>query len=347
MTKTTFLFIRILWVLLLFLSPQAVKAQAERKPTEQKEVTGTSTPFQPASEPEAQTPEATDTLELEQRIIRMGDFHLKVDETIDTLILIGGNAKIQGTVLGDVFVLRGNVDVREGVRVMGTVTVVLGKIRGKDLLTTDPFKNAAVPYREINGLKLVPELTLLMMRPQAVWGVEQGTGFWWSLGSVVTLTFLHILLVAGFSRQMDNMAYMISHRPIGSAVLGIIVLVFVPCLIMVLVFSLVGIPLMLLFFSILVPMAIYGKTAIFLSMGNAIFPKQSNIVAVIVGYAIYRMAISTPVPHIDWLTFLVAGTIGIGVCIRTGFGQQSLQPPKPQPPSRQYRRPYSEPTSYR
>ena len=325
MVKVLFFLISLSWFLILF--PQVVKAQAEKEPGTEALSQGTLLP----SEPEARSVEAMEDTGMEPRVVQFGDFHLQFGETVQSVILLGGDARIQGRVLGDILVLKGNAEIKKEAEVMGKVRVILGKINDE----SNKLENAV----EINGWRLLPESISLIMRPQEIWGMS----FWWSVLTLGTLTVIHILLASTFSEQMGNMAYVVSHRPVGSTLLGALVLIAVPYFVVVLVYSIIGIPLMLLFCSVLLPMAIYGKTAIFLSMGSTIFPKQSSVIAVIVGYLIYRMA--TAIPYIDWLTFVVASTIGVGVCIRTAFGQKSIRSPQKIHPSR--RSHYSLPKKYR
>lgn len=337
MAKATHLFI-VLWFSFRILAPQSVIAQIERdqaaphKPEEQhsRSQTGISPQQKKAtlsSEPENVSPEAVREADDLDRILQIGGHvNLGPTETADSIVLFAGDAKIQGSVRGDIFVLSGDAEIREGARVLGKVTVVMGEIIGKEYLS-DNARNMAEPYKEIRGQKLIPAAVSLMMQgvPQEVWGARKH-GWFWKLMIFVTLTFTHMLLVVVFSQRMDGMAYTISRRPIGNTLLGLIVLIIIPYLAMLLILSIVGIPLMLLFCAILLLMAIYGKTAIFLSIGNTIFPQQSNIVAVVIGYWIYRMA--TFIPYINFVTFIIASTIGIGVCIRTVFGQKTIRPTK-------------------
>ena len=261
-------------------------------------------------------------------------------EVVNDIILIAGDAKIHGRVKGYVFVFGGNVRVEPSAQVTGKVTVVLGEIIGKEGLHNNT-KHETDAYEEINGLKLATAAASLMMEgiPKEVWGDRQYAWFGWELMTFITLTLIHMLLVLIFPQQITNMASTISHRPIGSTLLGLIVLIIVPYLSILLILSIAGIPFAMLLGAILLPIAIYGKTAIFLSIGGTIFPQQSNIVAVVVGYWIYRMA--TVIPYLSIPTFVIASTIGIGVSLRTLFGQKPIRPTNSQrreyaPP--QYRR---------
>ena len=307
-----------LWPLL----PQTVKAQNKQNPVQRdnSSKTGVTPKRMTLSGPVPETIEPSGT---GQRIVRIGDFHLKAEETVGNLIVIGGNANIQGTVIGKILVLKGNVEIQQEATVKGKTTVVLGTIFGKHLLENDQLDQTVEPYREINGIQLAPVLISLIMRPQQIWEMDKQTGFLWRLVTFAALMSVHLLIVAAFPDQMANMADMVARRPVGNALFGIFTLIIIPCLMAVLVFSIIGIPLMFFFSAILLAMAIYGKTAIFLSMGKAIFWNQSNLVGVIVGYLIYGMAISTPIHHIDWVIFSLASTIGIGVCTRSMFGRRS------------------------
>ncbi len=341
------------------------------------------------------------------RVVRFGDFDLGTTETVDSIVLIGGTAKIRGRVNGNIFVLSGDVEfqdrallfsvdsqlrknlengliladfrqafkkngfslsesvtvsvankrskwmindednrktyiirkaadrleIYDHAQIPGRVTVVLGNILGK--MDNDWTAEA---YQEINSWRDVLLAIELMMHPQEIWWGTPTQKRFWSALTFLTLTLVHVLIVTTFPRQMDNMARAISHHPIGSTLLALILLIVVPYLGMMLILSIIGIPLVLLSLSVLFPMAIYGKTAIFLSIGKTIFPKRSKIVAVTTGYVIYWMA--TWIPPIKHFTFIIASVIGIAICIRTAFGQKSIQsrkdPPHPQYTSPKY-----------
>jgi hypothetical protein len=125
-----------------------------------------------------------------------------------------------------------------------------------------------------------------------------------------------------FSQQAQNMARIIVRRPFGSAAISMVTAVVIPYLIMFGILSIVGIPLVLVIISGLLVMSIYGKTAIFLSIGNAIWPQQKvQAINIIIGYGIYLLAVKIPsFYHLGEITFAVASVIGIALCIRSVFG---------------------------
>ncbi|MDE0504006.1 MAG: hypothetical protein OXI86_08000 [Candidatus Poribacteria bacterium] len=325
MTKIPFLFI-VLWFCTQLTLPYSVPAQSVTpQPTEDsaEKTQLFDTPEEKptnAAEPDNQPSGSVDNVEVNQQVVQIGgNYHLNPKEAVESLVAIGGNLTLRGKVSNDVLVLKGDVEVQKGAEVLGSVTTVLGKIRGKQYLEG--------MHREVNGWRFIPASAWLIMRPQEAWGMGKSAKFVWGVSVFIALTLVHITVYAVFSQRMNAMAHVISHRPIGSTLLGVVVLIAAPCLIAVLVLSIIGIPFVLLFISALLPIAIYGKTAIFLSMGQTIFSNQPKVVAVIAGYWIYFMA--TSIPHVGLPMFLAANTIAVGICFRTVFGQKFGQSAPP------------------
>ena len=325
MTNIPFFFI-VLWCFLQVALPHSISAQSTTtQPTEDSTEKTQSLDIHEekptdASESDSQLSNIVGSVEASQQVVQIGgNYHLSPREAVESLVVIGGNLTLRGKVTNDVLVLKGNVEVQDGAEVLGSVTTVLGKIRGKEHLEGI--------HQEVNGWKFIPASAWLIMRPQEAWGMGKSAKFGWGVLTFIALTLVHITVYAVFPQRMNAMAHIISHRPIGSTLLGLIVLIVAPCLITVLVLSIIGIPFVVLFISILLPIAIYGKTAIFLSMGQTIFSNQPKVVAVVAGYWIYFMA--TSIPHVGLPMFLVANTIAVGICLRTVFGRKSGQSAPP------------------
>ena len=321
MTKIPFVLI-VLWFCMQFSHLQSITAQSIEDSAEKTD--SLDAPEQKSaesSEPNSPPSEDVDTAEANQQIVQIGgNYHLNPKESVESLVVIGGNLILRGNVSKNVLVLKGDVEVREGAAVLGNVTTVLGKIRGKEHLGEGI-------HREVNGWRFIPASAWLIMRPQEAWGMGKSATFGWGVLVFIALTLTHVIVYAIFPQRLNMMAHVISRRPVGSTLIGLLVLVVAPCLVAVLVLSIIGIPFVVLFISILLPIAIYGKTAIFLSMGQTIFSNQPKVVAVVAGYWIYFMA--TSIPHIGLPMFLAANTIGVGICLRTMFGRKSGQSPPP------------------
>lgn len=243
------------------------------------------------------------------------DLELGTSQLVDQIQLLLGDATINGHVQGDVFVFGGNITVTESARIDGQTNVYLGQIEGAEYLLPDTFN-------EVNGIRLISRAIDYIQRPERVWYRHTKTPVIWHIVSFTTMLLLHLLIAGIFPTQVENMETALVRRPIGSAIIGLSVFLLVPCLIWFAVFSIVGIPVLLLLFAILLPMAIYGKTSLFASIGNSILPnRQSVLAAVILGYAIYRLAISWQI--LRQVTFVLASALGVSITIRTLFGFKS------------------------
>ena len=243
------------------------------------------------------------------------DLELGISQMADQIQLLLGSATINGHVQGDVFVFGGNVTVTESARIDGQTNVYLGQIEGTEYLLPDTFN-------EVNGIQLISRSIDYIQRPERVWYRHTKTPVIWHIVSFTIMLLLYLLIAGIFPTQVENMETALVRRPIGSAIIGLSVFLLVPCLIWFAVFSIVGIPVLLSLFAILLPMAIYGKTSLFASIGNSILPnRQSILAAVILGYAIYRLAISWQI--LRQVTFVLASALGVSITIRTLFGFKS------------------------
>ena len=240
------------------------------------------------------------------------DLELGISQIVDQVQLLLGDVTINGHVQGDVFVFGGNITVTESARIDGQTNVYLGQIGGTEYLLPDTFN-------EVNGIQLISRAVDYIQRPERVWYHHTKTPVIWHIVSFTTMLLLHLLIAGIFPTQVGNMEVALVRRPIGNAIIGLLVFLLVPCLIWFAVFSIVGIPVLLLLFAILLPMAIYGKTSLFASIGGSILPnRQSILPAVILGYAIYRLAMSWQI--LRQITFVLASALGISITIRTLFG---------------------------
>jgi len=239
-------------------------------------------------------------------IIEIGEpIEVSSNQTVSNIISIRGDVKVNGQVDGNIFVFVGNVDISENAIINKDLIIIIGSVSG----VQSQIKGHV---REINSVFDISAIIDLMMS-----GIPL-TNFWAFIMLISTL-LTHILIAVLLSENIENMSLFVNQRFIGSSVLGLIILIFTPIISILLFLSIVGIPLLVIFYSFLFITAILGKTSLFVSIGNAVIQKNTpNIIAVSLGYIVYRIA--TYIPYFGRITFLVAMIIGIGVCLRSFFG---------------------------
>lgn len=244
----------------------------------------------------------------ERRFFKIvNDYLLEADEVLTTLVLLAGNASIQGTVTGNVLVIGGDVDIAPGAEIKGMLQVIGGQIYG-NLESVEHFNVS-------NGWRIAPAAAQLLMHPHTIWDIKKHRNFRLTAMKFGILLLTYLLIAVAFPRPINAISSMLVNRPIGSILFGLLMFVVVPVVSWVLILSIVGFPFLLLGIFLLVPLALCGKTAIFYTLGSTLLAGRLRPLAVIFGFIPYFMA--TEIPHVDWVTFLVFNSIGIGICILT------------------------------
>lgn len=245
-----------------------------------------------------------------RRILKVvNDYHLAADEVLTTLVMIAGDATIHGRVTGNVLVLGGDVELAPGAQVNGALQIIGGKPIGN--------MKAAQDFRVSNRWEMVPAVAKLLMRPHSVWGISKAGNFRLTIVKFVLFLLTYPLVTLIFPKPINAMSTLFAHRPIGSVLFSLLMFAMISILFVVLALSIVGVPCLLLGIALLLPLTIFGKTAIFLLIGSTLLAGRLKPFTVIFGYILYFMA--TEVRYIDWVAFLVVNTIGLGLCLLVGF----------------------------
>ena len=258
--------------------------------------------------------------EKQRRILKIvNDYELAADEVLTTLIMIAGDARLHGRVTENVLVLGGDIELTPGAQVNGTLQIIDGRVSG----STEGVTNLQVS----NDWEIVPAAVKLVMHPYIFWKITDEQK---SLRSILIRSgfflLMYLVISIAFPRPINAISGVLARRPIGSILFGILMLPVIPLILTFLTLSIVGVPFMLLGLALLVPLAVCGKTAIFLTLGSTIFSGRLKPLGVIFCYILYFMA--TALPHIDWVTFLLVNAIGIGLCLLSGISAMLPQDPR-------------------
>lgn len=254
-----------------------------------------------------------------RRIFKIiNNYQLAEGKVLTTLVIIAADANLQGQVTGNVLVIGGDVYLSPEAQVNGTLHIIGGQITGN----TQGIANLQVS----NDWHLVPAAAHLAMHPHTFWGISKQANFRLTLIKIGFSLLMYLLIAAVLLKPINEISELFARRPISSILFGILMLVMIPFFLAVLTLSIIGVPFMLLSLSLLVPFAICGKAAIFLTLGSTLFSGRWRPLAVIFGYILYYMA--TSVPYIDWAAFLIVNSIAIGLCLLSGISMIRSQEPR-------------------
>ena len=289
--------------------------RAEHTGTEPTSEAALNTPAQPTEVVNSENSE-DGQWEKTRRVLKfVNDYELAVDEVLTNLVIIAGNVRLEGRVTGNVLVLGGNVELAPSAQVSGTLHLIGGEVTGN----IEKVETLQIS----NRWQMIRAAVELVMHPQTFWEIRKKMDLRLMLVKFVVFLFMYLLVVAIFPRPINAVSELLTHRPVGSILFSALMLVLIPLILALLTLSIIGVPFMLLGLSLLLPLAICGKAAIFLTLGGTLFSGRLKPLAVIFGYILYFMA--TALPYIDWVTFLVVNTIGIGICLLSGISMMRPQ----------------------
>lgn len=301
-------------------------AQSETKPPVEPEESSEKSPIQMQTgvvdqENNGTKQEDQTQPEKKRRVLKIAnDYELAADEVLTTLIMIGGNASLQGHVTGNMLVLGGDVALRQGSQVTGTLEIIGGQVSGSI--------DGAANLRVSNHWEIVPAAVKLVMHPYIFW--KTTTDKRWNLRLTLTTSglflLMYLLIAALFSKPINAISGLLRRRPIGSILFAVLMFPAIPLILTLLTLSIVGVPFMLLVLALLVPLAVFGKTVIFLTLGSMIFSGRLRLLGIIFSYILYFMA--TALPYIDWVTFLLVNAISIGLCLLSSISIMLPEDPR-------------------
>ena len=240
------------------------------------------------------------------RIFKLvNDYQVKSDEILTTLVMVAGNASIHGTVTGNVLIIGGNVELASGAYIKGKLQVIGGQVIGD--------RQYVENISQDNGWHIIPAATKILMHPHTVWDLRKHSDIRITIAKFIFFTLAYLLLVLIFPKPINAISAFLTRRPIASILFGVLTFIVIPVVAIILILSIIGIPCLILGICLIVPLALCGKAGIFFTLGSTLLAGRLRPLSVIFGYVPYFMA--TEIPYIDWITFIVFNTIGIGLCI--------------------------------
>ena len=227
------------------------------------------------------------------------DGNARVQGRVDGLVVVSGNAVLEGAQVGDLTVVNGLADVREGSRVAGNLRLVDSALRRSgDVSIAGPVSHEAMPR----------------------WGAFP-FGLLFSLGMSLAVLAAGLVAASLAPRAMGSASKTLSAelgKTIGSAA---IVWLVAPPLAVISLMTIVGIPIGIgaLFFA-LPALAFLGYLVAGLALGERVLAARSSAeartnapLATVVGLVL--LMVVGAVPFIGGLTSLLAAGLGAGAIV--------------------------------
>ena len=298
-------------------------------------------PVEPASpdEPPA-ADESASAEEVPQRpasIERVGaDVHLASGERVREIVVVFGDATVEGTVARDVVVVLGTLHLGRTANVGGDVALIGGDLVvaaaaevGGDLVVVggsadippsfSPGGDQVVlgsnlPFGELGGV--LPWFTdgLLLARP-----IVPSLPWIWVVVALAALLYLGINFV--FEEPVRSCADVLSQKPLTAGLSGILVLLLAGPVSLVLALSVIGMPVVPFLWLSLLLLGIFGRVAVARWLGGRIMAEDSPgdrlqaTRSLALGVAVICLAYM--VPFVGFAAWAVVGILGLGAAAAT------------------------------
>jgi len=285
--------------------------------------------------------------------LRVGqDYALRAGETVRDVVVVFGNARVEGRVQGDLVVVMGNARlgstaVIEGsfVVVAGTATVEPGALVRRDVVTVGTDLDAPGDFI-FAGEHIVIGTGILggWMRSVTPWvasGLLLGRPVVPSLGwiwSIVGIFFVVYLLVNLLLHEPVRAASdVLARRPFGTFMVGLLMLLLWAPISALLAVSVVGIIVIPFFLSALVVAAVVGRVSVIRWIGNSLIAPDdpdSRVLALrsfVIGFVLLTLVYM--VPLLGFVAWGLVGVFGLGASVMAFLAAWRKEVPKtPAPP---------------
>src|SRR2546427_6528198 len=265
------------------------------------------------------------------------DFVLKEGEVAQDVVIVSGNATINGRVSGELVVVGGSAEVLG--KVDGEMVVILGSASlgpaaeiGSDVtvvcgrLTREPGSKIDGSPRVVSRPGILPKFEALQaytihgpmfgrpIAPQVPWV--------WTVVGIFLLIYLLIAVL--FPRPIQACVDTLEKRPVGSFFMGVLLFVLIAPLTILLVVSVVGIAVIPFLFCAMVVAFLFGKVAVYRFAGTPLGRQfnlatfQLPLVALLIGALIFCLLYMIPV--LGFLVWCAIIPFGMGAAALAAFG---------------------------
>lgn len=326
----------------------------ETRPTDSTRLT-TARAVQPAPEPKTIDELRRELWELERRdrwyrrpALRVGqDYTLRAGESVRDVVVVFGNARIEGRVDGDLVVVMGNARLSATAIVDGSFVVVGGEadvepgaMVRRDVVTVGTALNAPGDF-VFAGEHIVIGSAVLgnwmrSVTPWVAYGLLWGRPIVPSIGwvwSVIFVFFVVYLLVNLLLHEpVRATADVLARRPFGTFLVGLLVLLLWAPISALLAVSIVGIIVIPFFLSALVVAAVVGRVGVARWIGNSLMAPDdpsSRVLALrsfVFGFVL--LTLTYMVPLLGFVAWGLVGVFGLGAAVMAFLTAWRKETPK-------------------
>lgn len=242
-----------------------------------------------------------------------GDEVIGFNEIKENAVVIFGDLSVSGTIEEDTVVIFGDLDVLGTGRLLGDTVVLFGDLNKADgaVVSNNVFTLSSCKTLGISAC-LLPILGICALS---------------AIGLAILFSFVVVVLLLAilFTERVGRTSFYVQNRPWKALYWGAVASILIPPIVLLLIFSVLGIPLVPLFIILISAAMLFGYVVACQFLGLKFFKAirkggQPMLIEVIIGFAIL-WAISL-IPVVGWLIKLTVWSMGFGAVVATKFGSK-------------------------
>lgn len=249
-------------------------------------------------------------------------------EVRDAVAVLGSVVLEPGAIAREAVAVGGDVRLGPGAEIDRDAVSVGGQVV-RDPAATIGGETVSVGVPALSGLAGLAGSRMLFGRAEAPLFVVGQV-----LAKFVVFFALGLLVLALFPRRLDVVSASFTAHPWKSILTGLLGLVVLPLLLVVLVATVIGIPLVAVVGLLVAAAAVLGFTALAYHIGRAL-PFQpgrgTTVLQLALGTAV--VVLVTAIPLLGGMAWIAAALLTFGAVLRSRFGSQSPPLPTTIPPS--------------
>lgn len=276
-----------------------------------------------------------DSAAADDRVIFGDSVHVKKDETVRDLVVLGGSVVVEGTVTGDLVLMGGSAEVKEGARVRGDAVifggsldiekgarvdgekvVFGGSVRGDQPSHKKPKKHKKHSISIETGP--TPHTDASEDREEQSWsfgGMARDAAR--AVAKTAVLWLVGAMLLAWAARRIERLEVEILSRPLRSFGVGIVASIVAALAAIILLVTIIGIPVALVGVLCAVLAGYVGVCAVLTALGNALGRHRTDNAYVHLAIGCVVFLIVTSIPYVGDIAMLVAVMTGFGAFVAT------------------------------
>ncbi|HET9494651.1 MAG TPA: polymer-forming cytoskeletal protein [Chloroflexia bacterium] len=265
-------------------------------------------------------------------VVMGGEVELEKGSLVtDAAFILGGEVRADGHIQGDMSIIGGTLALGPGAVVDGDLNVGGGTVdrspqaRVAGEVNTGGGEGAQIPFFAAWG------------GASALTGISPGDRLLDFLLDSLLMAVAAAVVVLLFRRPAGRVGMAAQEYPVVAGALGVLLVIMLPSLLVLMAFTLVLFPVVLLGVALLVLAVVYGWIGIGYGVGARLARRRGwklpVAVEAFVGTLLFTLVVNALglLPVVGSVAPIAAGSVGIGAAFLTRFGTRTYVPARPEP----------------